>query len=181
MDFRLAVTTWHELVSVDGLKAAKTLIDTRTDLDNTLTTYGLPMKPLVAEKLEIMDSKIRDLDVVLSKLGNQLHKMSTGLDNMELLINEAHRTKGWNWVASEPLWCTWPMDKFYRALLELIPTFIHSLGERREITDILRPHNISFERSREALQSWSTLGMERWDELDDLFSVEIDGWPLRKY
>jgi hypothetical protein len=33
---------------------------------------------------------------------------------MESLLFEAHKTKGWKWVQEEPLWVTWPLEKFGR-------------------------------------------------------------------
>ena len=38
--------------------------------------------------------------------------MSSIVDDMEVLLADAHRTKGWLWVCSEPMWTTWPMEKF---------------------------------------------------------------------
>lgn len=180
IDFRLAAQTWRELVHIDGFKAAKTLIDTRTDLENTLKTYGRPQKPLVAAKLNIMEARLRELDVVLQKMQNQREKIHGALDNIELLINDAHRAKGWEWVSNEALWCTWPMDKFYQSLLGLMPDLHRSLEVRREVVSTLKSHDVSFERSKEALQSWSGPTLDQWDELEELFSIEVDGWPTRK-
>jgi len=42
-------------------------------------------------------------------------EMNIVIDNMESLLYEAHKTKGWKWVQEEPLWVTWPMEKFGRA------------------------------------------------------------------
>ena len=38
--------------------------------------------------------------------------MNTIIDGMEALLADAHKAKGWNWVYSEPMWTTWPMEKF---------------------------------------------------------------------
>lgn len=38
--------------------------------------------------------------------------MNTIVDGMEALLADAHKTKGWHWVYSEPMWTTWPMEKF---------------------------------------------------------------------
>ena len=31
---------------------------------------------------------------------------------MELVLFEAHRAKGWQWVEEEPLWTSWSLHKF---------------------------------------------------------------------
>lgn len=147
---------------------------------NTLKTYGLPQKPLVGDKLRLMEAKLRELDIVLQKMNNQCEKIQTILDNIETLINDAHRAKGWAWVANEALWCTWSMDKFYNSLLSLSPDFHRSLETRTEVASALRSHDVSFERSKEALQTWTSPTLDRWNELEELFSVEVEGWPLRK-
>jgi len=176
LDFRSFVQTWRDVETVDGLKAAKTLIDTRTELENALTTYGYPTKPLMGNKSRIMDHKIRELDAVLSKLANQMQKMSTVVENIEVLINEAHRVKGWSWISSEPMWCSWPMEKFYLSLLVLLPDFNRSLEEHKDAVLKLRSHDLSFDQSRGILQAWTDQPSEGWDELDDMFSVEVQGW-----
>ncbi|KAG2020498.1 hypothetical protein CC2G_005832 [Coprinopsis cinerea AmutBmut pab1-1] len=62
--------TWDDLVLFDGLKHAKTLVDTRTDLDNTLASLPnrLPRTYLVGPKLAVMDKCIASLDSVIQKL-----------------------------------------------------------------------------------------------------------------
>jgi hypothetical protein len=34
------------------------------------------------------------------------------VDNLESILSEAHKMKGWQWCSSEPLWVTWPLEKF---------------------------------------------------------------------
>lgn len=78
-----------------------------------------------------MDKQIRDLDGVLAKLvclrpfnplrtlpsdpvnqRNLLERLNLGVDKMELVLSEAHRAKGWQWVEEEPLWTSWSLNRF---------------------------------------------------------------------
>lgn len=76
-----------------------------------------------------MDEKISQLDVVNVKLvrvdrlvysemyshalqNKQFQKMASIIDNLEATVSEAHKTKGWQWTASQPLWTTWSLEKF---------------------------------------------------------------------
>jgi hypothetical protein len=34
------------------------------------------------------------------------------VDNLEAVLVEAHNIKGWKWVHEQPLWLTWPLEKF---------------------------------------------------------------------
>jgi hypothetical protein len=38
--------------------------------------------------------------------------MNTVVDNLEAVLIEAHKIKGWQWVNDEPLWVTWSLGKF---------------------------------------------------------------------
>jgi hypothetical protein len=38
--------------------------------------------------------------------------MNIVIENMEAVLFESHQVKGWQWVHEEPLWVTWPMEKF---------------------------------------------------------------------
>ena len=78
--------TWDELVLHDGLRASKTLVDSRTELEcvhffvcsfrvsmrvrNALALVPgrKPKTHLVSEKISVMEKCIVDLDVILSKL-----------------------------------------------------------------------------------------------------------------
>lgn len=42
----------------------------------------------------------------------QFQKMNSIVDNMEALLADAHKAKGWHWVSLEPMWTSWPMEKF---------------------------------------------------------------------
>ncbi|KAG2020499.1 hypothetical protein CC2G_005832 [Coprinopsis cinerea AmutBmut pab1-1] len=106
--------TWDDLVLFDGLKHAKTLVDTRTDLDNTLASLPnrLPRTYLVGPKLAVMDKCIASLDSVIQKLEKLFKRMNTVIDNLEAVVVEAHKVKGYQWVRDEPLWVSWSLEKF---------------------------------------------------------------------
>lgn len=43
--------------------------------------------------------------------------MNAIVENMEALVVEASTLKGWKWVHEQPLWATWPLEKFGMAIL----------------------------------------------------------------
>lgn len=80
---------WDDIVLVDGLKAAKSLVDTRTDLEcvrletsgysaififihsnelGTLPAGTQPKYPVVQDKLALMEKRISELNAVITKL-----------------------------------------------------------------------------------------------------------------
>ena len=88
-----------------------------------------PKTRLVSPKLATMDKCIATLDVVLNKLvgklfsffpwaltkytqRKQFQKMNNIIDNMEQVLYEAHKVKGWQWVLEHPLWVTWSLEMF---------------------------------------------------------------------
>ena len=38
--------------------------------------------------------------------------MNNTIDNMEQVLYEAHKVKGWQWVHEYPLWVTWSLEIF---------------------------------------------------------------------
>ncbi|KAG6874296.1 hypothetical protein C0995_001521 [Termitomyces sp. Mi166 len=105
-ELRSITDTWDQLVIIDGLKAAKNLVDARTDLDNDIATLPdkQPRSKLVGPKLDIMDQCIADLDQVIMKLQKQFRRMNAAINNLEALFIEANNVKGWQWAHQEPLW-----------------------------------------------------------------------------
>jgi hypothetical protein len=83
-----------------------------------------PGSIMVSPKLDVMDECITLLDSVLMKLSKLLRRMSTVLDNMEALMFEAERLKGFQWCHEEPLWVSWPIEKFGR-----LSSFLSSLSD----------------------------------------------------
>jgi hypothetical protein len=77
-----------------------------------------------------MDECIATLDAILNKLvgrrtllffsrafteytqRKQFQKMNNAIDNMEQVLYEAHKVKGWQWVHEHPLWVTWSLEIF---------------------------------------------------------------------
>ncbi len=125
---------------------------------------------------------------------------------MEVLLADAHKSKGWLWVCSEPMWTTWPLEKFgtYRVGTSAIPTrgqdsnntdplvtmasdilwpYRRSLELHVELLDTLRTHEVSFETSRKAANTWVEqpfIEDDSWDaKWEALCEVEVDRWDSR--
>ncbi|KAL1661912.1 hypothetical protein GGF50DRAFT_60116 [Schizophyllum commune] len=177
--------TWDELVLHDGLRAAKTLVDSRTELENALALVvgRKPKTHLVSEKISVMEKCIVDLDVILGKLRKQFQKMNTIIDSLETVLQNAHKTKGWQWVSTEPLWVTWPLEKFVTEVPDLLVPYHRSLEEHSDMIQRLRSHSLSFEESRLIVSEWAAqtdLEDEGWDaKWNDLCAAEIDRWGRR--
>ncbi|KAG9318251.1 hypothetical protein JVU11DRAFT_332 [Chiua virens] len=185
-ELRSISQTWDDLVLVDGLKAARTLVDTRTELDNTLALLpggNQPHFEIVGPKLAIMDNSIEQLDGVASKLQKLLRRMSTVLDNLEILYHEAQKTKGTRWCQEEALWVSWPLEKFVKSVADVEPPYHRSLALIKNIIDRLRTHSVTFEASRDAVSQWVEqpyLVEDGWEaKWEDLCAVEIERWDAR--
>ncbi|KAF5391747.1 hypothetical protein D9757_001750 [Collybiopsis confluens] len=181
-ELRAATQTWDDLVLIDGLKAGKSLVDARTELDNALASAPdrLPRKRLIGPKLEFMDQRILELDSVLKKLQKQFRKMTAVMENLEVLVIDAHKTKGCQWVEQEPLWTTWSLDKFATTIPEILIPYHRALERHTAIVNMLRSHSVSFEQSRHAISEWAEQSwLEECDwqaKWEDLCSVEVDRW-----
>ncbi|KAJ7093200.1 hypothetical protein C8R44DRAFT_401319 [Mycena epipterygia] len=183
-ELRAITETWDDLVLLDGLKTARSLVDARTDLDNALALIpdGQPRSHLVGPKLALMERRIAELDAVTSKLQKQFRRMNSVIDSMEALLVEAHKTKGWHWVSEEPLWVTWSLEKFVSSVPDLLIPYHRSLDTHLELVDILRSHSVSFEDARDALAKWAEqpwLEDNGWDaEWEDLCAAEVERWDV---
>ncbi|KAK1224471.1 hypothetical protein PQX77_012645 [Marasmius sp. AFHP31] len=199
-EIRTITETWDDLVLIDGLKAAKSLVDTRTDLDNALSLFPdrIPRSRVVTPKLEIMEKRIAELDNVISKLvrdldvganargltplekQKQFRKLCTVIENLEALVVEAQKTKGWEWVEREPLWTTWSLNKFVSSVPDILHPYHRSLNEHIALVNILRSHSIPFEDSRKAIAKWAEQAWfedSSWDaQWEDLCAAEVDRW-----
>jgi hypothetical protein len=121
---------------------------------------------------------------------------------MEALLTDAHKAKGWFWVCSEPMWTTWPMEKFgafdpkrhpahlesntaspVTTISDILWPYRRSLELHAELLDTLRSHDVSFETSRKIANTWVEqphLEEDSWDaKWEDLCEVEIDRWDSR--
>lgn len=38
--------------------------------------------------------------------------MNSVIDNLEAVLIDATKVKGWKWVQQEPLWVTWSLENF---------------------------------------------------------------------
>ncbi|KAK0445482.1 hypothetical protein EV421DRAFT_1902439 [Armillaria borealis] len=168
LELRGITETWDDLVLVDGLKAAKSLVDTRTELDNALSLIPdrRPRTRIVGPKLLIMDKRISELDAVIAKLQKQFRKMNTN--------------KGWQWVQHEPLWVTWSLNKFVTSIPDILPAYHRELTTHKELVDALRSHSASFDDSRNAITKWTEqpwIEVSGWEaKWEDVCAAEIDRW-----
>ncbi|KAF5372957.1 hypothetical protein D9758_001689 [Tetrapyrgos nigripes] len=181
-ELRSLTETWDDLVLMDGLKAAKSLVDTRTDLDNTLsiTPNRLPRSHVVGQKLEAMEKRVAELDAVIMKLERQFRKICAVVENLEALVIDAHKNKGASWVQKEPLWVTWSLEKFATSVSEILVPYHRSLDDHRSLVNTLRCHSVPFEESRNAIAAWAQqpwLEDLGWDtKWEDICAAEVDRW-----
>ncbi|KLO14222.1 hypothetical protein SCHPADRAFT_996811 [Schizopora paradoxa] len=185
-DLRTICRSWDELVKIDGLRAVTTLVDTRTDLDNVLGSLPDGKNPtsfIVSWRIETMEQCIETISAVISKLRKQYSKMNTVMDTLEEVFFEACKMKGFTWAQEEPLWCTWPLEKFVNEIPALLQPYGRSLQEQIEIAEDLRSHNLTFEESRKLVVSWTSqsyLEADDWTrEWEELCAVEVDRWNIR--
>ncbi|KAF8630381.1 hypothetical protein AX15_002940 [Amanita polypyramis BW_CC] len=181
-ELRAIAETWDDLVLLDGLKAAKNLVDTRTDLDNELALIPnrRPRARVVGPKLVLIEKHISELDAILEKLQKLFNRMNTVIDIMEALLIDAQKTKGWKWVDEEPMWLTWSLEKFVSSFTQIIPPYHRSLVLHTQLVDKLRSNSVSFEDSREAIAKWVEqpwLEESGWDaKWEDVCTVEVERW-----
>jgi len=127
-----------------------------------------------------MDACIATLDVVLNKLRKQFQKMNSAIDNMEQVLYEAYKAKGWRWVHEHPLWLTWSLETFVTRIAELLPSYNRSLNIHIELVNILRSHSVTFEDSRDAIKKWveqAQLEDAGWKAVwEDVCQVEVERW-----
>uniref|UniRef100_A0A0W0FZT6 Uncharacterized protein n=1 Tax=Moniliophthora roreri TaxID=221103 RepID=A0A0W0FZT6_MONRR len=178
-ELRSLTEAWDDVILIDGLKAAKSLVDTRTDLDNSLSLIPnrLPRTRVMTPKLALMEKRISELDTVISKL---FRKMVAVIENFEALVIEAHKNKGWQWVEKEPLWTTWSLNQFASMIPSILGPYHRSLNEHINLVNILRKHSTPFEEARIAIGQWaaqSWLEDSGWDaKWEDLCEAEVDRW-----
>ncbi|KAI0080614.1 hypothetical protein K474DRAFT_1657767 [Panus rudis PR-1116 ss-1] len=181
-DIRSVTETWDDIVLVDGLKAAKALVDLRTDLDNELSLVpagSQPDREVVGPKLSEMEKRVVALDSVLVKLKKQFNRLNTLVDNLEGLLHETSKTKGWEAV-QEPLWVTWSLEKFASEIPDILIPYHRSLQMHMDIVELLRTHSVPFDLSRDAITRWVSqpfLEEDGWEaKWEDLCEAEIERW-----
>jgi len=106
--------------------------------------------------------------------------MNSVIDSLEALVVEAHKAKGWKWVQEEPLWVTWPLEKFATTMPGVLIPYHRSLNTHVELVETLRGHSVSFEDSRNAIAEWVAqpwLEEDGWSaKWDDICAVEVERW-----
>jgi hypothetical protein len=124
--------------------------------------------------------------------------MNNVVQNMESLLNEADKAKGWKWVHGEPLWTTWSLERFGKytvgpsathesncsiavtSVSSILVPYHRSLDAHTKMVQTLRPHSVSFEASRAVIAEWINqewLEDEGWQaKWEDLCEVEVDRW-----
>ncbi|KAI6129055.1 hypothetical protein EDD17DRAFT_1654389 [Pisolithus thermaeus] len=177
---------WDDIVLIDGLKAARTLVDTRTELDNAVAVLApgtLPRSPIAGPKLALMEKCIVQLDTVLTKLQKNLRRMGTIVDSLEALYHEAQTTKGPKWCKEEPLWLSWSLEKFVLSIGVITTPYHRSLVLLDGLVNQLRSHSLSFEASRLIINQWIEqpyLVENGWDaQWEDICAVEVEKWDAR--
>ncbi|KAH6918755.1 hypothetical protein BKA70DRAFT_1457881 [Coprinopsis sp. MPI-PUGE-AT-0042] len=181
-ELRSISETWEDIVILDGLKHARNLVDARTDLDNAITALPnrLPKTYVVGPKLEAMEQSIESLDAVILKLEKLFRRMNTVMDNLDALVIEAHKVKGYQWVHEEPLWISWSLEKFATSIPEILVPYHRSLASHKQFISKLRSHSISFDDSKRIVEQWAEqpyLAEDGWEaKWQDLCSVEVERW-----
>ncbi|KAI0646915.1 hypothetical protein C8Q79DRAFT_907980 [Trametes meyenii] len=182
LELRNVAYEWEDRVSGQGLKAASSLVDARTELDNELAMLSVgkqPAYPFVLEKLHSMEMCIEDLNEVIRRLDKLFLKMVKIIKGLEVLLHEVHKTKGWKFV-EEPLWVTWSLEKFVTKLPYILKPYRRSLETHSDLVEQLRPHDVTFEESRQIIAIWQAqphLAQGGWDAVwEDICSVEVDCW-----
>ena len=125
--------------------------------------------------------------------------MNTVMDNLDALLIEAHKVKGYQWVHEEPLWISWSLEKFgsfpvnqslhlqvstpfiqATSIPEILIPYHRSLALYKQFVSRLKSHSISFEDSKAIIEQWAEqpyLAEDGWEaKWEDLCSVEIERW-----
>ncbi|KAK0518924.1 hypothetical protein OC834_000566 [Tilletia horrida] len=129
-DHARARSTWIQLVSFDGIKAARSLSLAWEDVDNARATPasgedGDSPQPhghtatytrdkATASALQAAELAREDLQAILMKIQAQSSRLTVLLDQARALLTESIKAKGFEFVSVAPLWGTWSMDQFGR-------------------------------------------------------------------
>lgn len=109
---------------------------------------------------------------------------------------ETCKSKGWKWVHEEPLWITWSLEKLGRfgqqlfdrtrlialvtSISDIVIPYHRSLHSHIGIVDTLRSHSVSYEDSKDAVNTWVAqpwLQEDGWKaRWEDICSAEVEGW-----
>lgn len=129
----------------------------------------------------------------------QFARMNSVVDNLEAVLIDATKVKGWKWVQQEPLWVTWSLENFGEYCLDsfilhalnvpanpvtrvpaVLKPYHRSLAFHAELVDELRSHTITFEKSREIVNKWVEqpwLEDTGWEAAwEDICEAEVERW-----
>ncbi|CAD6893262.1 unnamed protein product [Tilletia controversa] len=149
-DHARARTMWLQLVSFDGIKAARSMSLSWEDVDNARATpvdlsegqdstssnaEGLyAREKATAMALEMAEVAREELEAIMAKIQAQASKMIVVLDQARALSSETMRTKGFEFVAEQPLWGTWSMDRFVQSLADTTAPYVLSTAHLAHLT-----------------------------------------------
>lgn len=106
--------------------------------------------------------------------------MNAAIENMETILFEAHKIKGWQWVHEEPLWVTWSLERFVTSVSSVLVPYHRSLNFHIELVNTLRSLSVSFEDSRTVISIWVQqpwLEDEGWGaQWEDICATEVERW-----
>ncbi|KAE8220979.1 hypothetical protein CF319_g5579 [Tilletia indica] len=141
-DHARARNMWLQLVSFDGIKAARSLSLAWEDVDNARATpvgdskdqdsdtvkaeavYAREKATAVA--LELAEAAREDLEIILAKIQSQSARLVVFLDQARALLSESVKAKGSEFVVEQPLWGTWTMDRFVQSLADSTTPYVLS-------------------------------------------------------
>lgn len=127
-----------------------------------------------------MDQCIVTLDAVIDKLQKQFRRLNILIETLESILVETCKSKGWKWVHEEPLWITWSLEKLVTSISDIVIPYHRSLHSHIGIVDTLRSHSVSYEDSKDAVNTWVAqpwLQEDGWKaRWEDICSAEVEGW-----
>ncbi|KAF9517511.1 hypothetical protein BS47DRAFT_1290936 [Hydnum rufescens UP504] len=182
LEIQSVTMTWNDLVLHDGLRAAKALVDARTELSNALAAFPtgqFPRTHTVGPKVSLMEDKLEELDMVLSKLQRCFTRLVSLVDTIDELLLDAVKIRGTAW-SQEPLWLTWSLDRFASQIPNILYPYHRALASHINQIVTLRPHGLPFDKARVVINEWATqewIREEGWDaSWGELCEIEVGGW-----
>ncbi|KAJ9479372.1 hypothetical protein PHBOTO_002838 [Pseudozyma hubeiensis] len=154
----------------------------------------------LADAVERIEAAHDGLTTVVDRLGKALNKLTTASDSLVALLDEASQRKGLEFAFQDPMWGTWPMERFVERVLDLtrqyristqhlqllVPTLIKS-GEAPAST-AARKHGEQeaverrSKQRRAAYEAWiglpylETRGPQSLIGLEAVCEVEVGRW-----
>uniref|UniRef100_V5EQH1 Uncharacterized protein n=2 Tax=Kalmanozyma brasiliensis (strain GHG001) TaxID=1365824 RepID=V5EQH1_KALBG len=172
-------------------------LDPRQAHDPILGPGGLRESRL-ADAVSRIEAAHDGLTTVMERLNKALTKLTTASDSLRSLLEEAAQRKGLEFVFQDPMWATWPLERFVERTSELasqyristqhlqllVPTLIRS-GEP-PASSSSRPSDEATQRRskqrRSAYESWITLpyletrGSQSLLGFEAICEVEVGRW-----